>query len=47
MNNNLYRLIVDFQENVQVALKLMHRSGIKCHQVAMGGLNLIYPMLVS
>ncbi|GKO66481.1 MULTISPECIES: DUF6896 domain-containing protein [Klebsiella] len=29
MNNNLYRLIVDFQDNVQVALKLMHRSGIK------------------
>ncbi len=29
MNNNLYRLIVDFQDNVQVALKLMYRSGIK------------------
>ncbi|MBU4682934.1 hypothetical protein KC222_13055 [Cedecea davisae] len=29
MNENLYRLIVDFQDNVQVALKLMHRSGIQ------------------
>ncbi|OWF75897.1 hypothetical protein B4903_18725 [Yersinia frederiksenii] len=29
MNENLYRLIVDFQDNVQVALRLMYRSGIK------------------
>ncbi|MNG70255.1 hypothetical protein D3C73_125650 [compost metagenome] len=29
MNENLYRLIFDFQDKVQVALKLMHRSGIK------------------
>ncbi|CNK68370.1 Uncharacterised protein [Yersinia aldovae] len=29
MNENLYRLIIDFQDNVQVALRLMHRSGIQ------------------
>lgn len=29
MNENLYRLIADFQDSVQVALKLMHRSGIQ------------------
>jgi len=29
MNENLYRLIIDFQDNVQVALRLMYRSGIK------------------
>lgn len=29
MNENLYRLIVDFQDNVRLALKLMYRSGIK------------------
>lgn len=29
MNKNLDKLIFDFQESVQVALKIMHRSGIK------------------
>lgn len=29
MNENLYRLIVEFQNNVRTALKLMYRSGIK------------------
>lgn len=29
MNENLYRLIIDFQDAVKTALKLMHRSGIK------------------
>ncbi|QHM71406.1 DUF6896 domain-containing protein [Mixta intestinalis] len=29
MNENFYLLIVEFQENVQAALKLMYRSGIK------------------
>ncbi|CNL07916.1 Uncharacterised protein [Yersinia mollaretii] len=28
MNEKLFRLIVDFQENIQIALKLMQRSGI-------------------
>ncbi|WP_370553165.1 hypothetical protein [Edwardsiella tarda] len=29
MNENLYRLIFDFQGSVRIALKLMHRSGIQ------------------
>lgn len=29
MNEDLYRLIIDFQSNVQSALKSMYRSGIQ------------------
>ena len=45
MNENLYRLIVNFQDSVQVALKLMHRSGIQMPSSSYGWIKSDMPIL--
>ncbi|PWK99434.1 hypothetical protein C7431_102237 [Pantoea allii] len=43
MNENLYRLITDYQDSVQIALKLMHRSGIKMPSSSYGWIKYNIP----
>lgn len=43
MNENLYRLIVDFQDIVQLALRLMHRSGIQMPSSSYGWIEYDIP----